>query len=499
MESGIKSRIVEAVTLAIGLLLAVGWFSFLLRIDLADRLRGDAFNYLSIAAGFGGWGDALSFVGERSVGFPLVVFAMMKSYGGVSADGSVLSVLDFMAVVMFTIHVVAVLGSYFLLRNFARNQGDGLEASPRVWLHAGFGAVLLAYPGLVGHTTVLLADSFYADLVLLGFALSIGTRHVRPWLRGIASLAGGGLLGFAVLCRPVYEPAALAALALGLTVSLAGGLGRRGASHWQKVGYAAAFALGFAACVGPAEVHCASLFGNRCLTAPETHDAALLDSLQRGMSSPRVYWSGNVAPDETDTTCGVGCRTLRDETLAMTWAAVCRPSPQAFGYGLPGCFLRRPDLGGLFLFKKTLALFDSYQFQDYAVDRTPRWARLWSRPFGAMSYAGFVGALVLLAASARDSRRTELVAFLGFTVVLGLEHSITHIEGRYGYGVVPGALFALFWLLGTAWRRPQIVWTARLCAVFLSLLFLVQTAAWDRSDVVLQRIEAKLSLGSAAR
>lgn len=482
-----ESRVRRLLPLVVGLTLAVLWFSVLMKIGLVDRLRGDASGYLRIATRINDWGEAFRYVGERSVGFPLTVFALKQLYSGVSADKTVLGIVNFASYVFFVFHVGASLGSYFLLRRFAASLGTRL--------HAAYAMVLLAYPGLVAHTTVLLADTYCADLALLGFAVALGLRDLQPWLRRLGAVFGGILIGFAVLCRPSYEPAVLAALVFGLGVAIASA---RRSRSWQPVQSAVLLTLGVAACIIPAESHCAARFGVRCLLAPQNHDAALLDSLRRGTSSVRVYWTGFVTPEESDPTCGGGCRTLRDETLAATWAVSCQPSRGAFFYGLPGCFLHRPDLGVLFLFKKTLALFDSYHFQDYAVDQTPRWARLWTRPFGALAYSGFALALGLLVACARDVRRAELAPFIAFSVLAGLVHSLTHIEPRYGYGAVPGALFALFWFLGTRSDKPRRDRYLRYGAAGLAILFLLQTSAWDRADEVMQRIEANLSESAPA-
>ena len=478
-----------AIGLTFGFVLGLAWFLLLVEFPMEYRVRGDALGYLRIAFGFPSLADALAYVGERSVGFPLTLYALKESYLLFFPTGTAAGLVNFITAVLFCIHVSSSLLFFFTARKYASSRG--------VDLHWALGAILLAYPGIVAHTTVPLTETFCADLVMAGFAAALWGSGASGWRTWVGGILGGCFLGFAVLCRPSFEPAAalavvlwpLAALTLPLPPLAGWAQTMRSRLVLPNFRAAIAFAVGFAACIVPAEWHCSERFGSRCLIEAQRYQREILSSVRIGTYSPRAYWSRHAGDGDG---CGSGCRALRDETLAATWAVSCQPTADAVGYGLPGCFVRRPDLGALFLGKKMLALFDSYHFQPYTVDMTPRWARLWSRPFGAAAYAGFMLAFVLLVLALRDRSWRELVPLLAFTLAFGLVHSLTHTEGRYGYGAVPGALLSLFWLLGSSGMQPgrrRVVYAA---AILLAVAFLVQTSLWDRADIVLQRIESSL-------
>jgi hypothetical protein len=461
----IGERTCTYAALGIGLAFAVAWFLQLSRFDAWQRLGGDAGDYVRSAAQFSGWRDAFAYVSERAVGFPLIVRLFLLLSPSVETAQGINAFLSIASLGLFTFHVLAVVGFVVATR----------RRYPQVhWL---IGVPLLAYPGLVAHTTVPLTDTLCADLVMIALALLAWSRSLA------ASGAAGAVLAFAALCRPSYHPAVLASL-LGLTLFL-GVAGRSWRACIQPGVVVAAYLL----LLLPAALHCQSRFGTLCLIDPAMYAGSLEPSLVTGLDSPRQYWSGHTTPDEQNGTCGPGCWTLRDATLTATWATHCDIDAQRFGYGLPLCFATRPDLGLLFLAKKTLAVYDSYQYQPYTVDRTPAWARAWSRPFSAFAYAGFVSAIasLLVFTWRRTAELPLLLAFL-LTATLTFSHSITHIEGRYGYGAVPGALLAAAWAWNATAYRRQI----RLVIVALVTIFVLQTAAWDRSDAVLQRIEAAL-------
>jgi hypothetical protein len=73
------------------------------------------------------------------------------------------------------------------------------------------------------------------------------------------------------------------------------------------------------------------------------------------------------------------------------------------------------------------------------------------------------------------------------------QQSLGHIEGRYGYAVVPGALLALFTMVGSLEQRSARVRRGGIALLALAALaFLAQTAHWDGQDKVLRRIERAL-------
>src|SRR5262249_37276815 len=229
------------------------------------------------------------------------------------SDRSLEGLVDYIAFALFAIHVASSLLFFFVFRRYARERG--------VNLHWALGAALLAYPGLAAYTTLPLTDTFCADLVMAAFAAAAWTAG-SGGARWLAAAGGGLLLGFAGLCRPSLDTAALAALVAWPLAILA--LPLSSGAEWARTvrsrlalpqfRVAIAFALGFAACTVPAEWHCSERFGSRCLMQRDADE--LLRSLSIGSYSPRMYWSERA--DETDMGCGPGCRVLVDETLATT-------------------------------------------------------------------------------------------------------------------------------------------------------------------------------------
>jgi hypothetical protein len=454
-----------------GLAAGTTWFLHLSSFDLRNRFRGDAIEYFSIAASFSDLGAALSFAGGRSVGFPLLVYSVMRLFGPVNGPAQLAAFLQVVSWILFVVHVLSSCFFFLVLRR-AYAERDGRQ------LHFALLALLLAAPGMVSHTTVLLTDTFAADLLMIGFALFVlGHDWRSPWAAAWG-LVSGLVLGYACLCRPTYVPGVLAVLCMLCAVVIAKLLLQRGAGAWRRCAAPLLCAFGCAALLLTATYPCKQRFGSLCLADPTIVPRLVVSSLQVGLDSPRAYWSAFATRRDVDARCNA-CRALRDPLLTRTWKAHCQIDAARFGFGVPACLVQRPDLALLFLAKKTIGLFDSYTYQDYAVDLTPSWARLWSRPFGALAFAGLLASLMLFARS------------------LMLAQSFGHIEGRYGYAMVPGALLGLFALLAA--RKDggsRLAHRARIALLGLAALaFLAQTATWDTSDRVLQRIESSRGLG----
>lgn len=499
--------------IAAGVLVAVVWFQPLLALPRSMRLRGDAMEYLTIVRGFSGFGSALTFAGGRSAGFPFVLYALLRGFRALSPQLRPAQFLSFVAYALLAFHLLSVVLFSGVMRRVWRLR-TGRE------LHWGLPLLLLAYPGMVAHTTVVLTDTFAADLCMLAFAaFALATLPGASRLRGAGmGVAAGWTFGVACLCRPTFVPALAFALLLVCAAAVAialrhGGAGfARGASG---VLAASSCALACAGLLGLASVPCTARYGSVCLADPSIVPRLVPPSLRVGVDSVRAYWSGFARPAEQNADCG-GCVAVRDPLLSRTWARHCTIDASRFGFGVPECFVRRPDLAALFVVKKTIGLLDSYQLQDYAVDVTSRLARWWSRPFGALAFAGVLACLLRVLLRLRNRRRAPLPAaapaglesrpqiqpsaaaapplaellIVALTLAQTVLLSLGHIEGRYGYAIVPGAVYALFALIGSL--HGYEAWVRRSCSAALLLagaIFLVQTAAWDSHDVVLARIE----------
>jgi len=135
------------------------------------------------------------------------------------------------------------------------------------------------------------------------------------------------------------------------------------------------------------------------------------------------------------------------------------------------------------------------------VDVTPRWARLLSRPFGALAFAGFTACCAwLVVLLARPAPRSSIAALVCLAAVVQIGwQSLFHVEPRYGLGTIPLALLVLVVRVERARtgvdRRSRLLILVGLLAA--AGAFLWQTHRWDVSDGVLQQIERSQPASSA--
>jgi hypothetical protein len=169
----------------------------------------------------------------------------------------------------------------------------------------------------------------------------------------------------------------------------------------------------------------------------------------------------------------------------------CRARTLVGNDGILACILAEPIAYPLLLLKKSIGLFDAYQLQPYAVDLTPAWARLASRPFGALAFAGYGAVLGWFLFLLRAAPTSPLVIVLSAPVVHIAWQALFHVEPRYGLAAVP---FSLVMIVTTAQCLPRLGRAARAAAVLALIVagagFLAQTRSWDAADPVLRRIES---------
>lgn len=477
----------RAILLAIAVALVAGlsWASFVASFPISQRLRGDAHEYFSLALSFPSLDAAIHYVGHRSVGFPLALYLLRRLLEALDIPVSLSdpsTLLRAFTAGMFVLHCAATL----LFARAARDLGRSLKLD-LPW--APF-LLLLAHPGLVAHTTIFLTETLCADLFMLSLALlAIGARASSLALRVAAPAAAGVLFGAVALIRTSYAiPTGFTLTAAALLASAAVLKGRRPARRilWMVL----ASAVGFGCCVAPAASRCQAVFGESCLQDPSVSRGALYYTLSVGRSSPRQYWSRySISPD--------WLVILRDPELTHTWERDCDIDVDAADFGLSTCFLEHPAEGANFLVKKSIALLDHSYIHPYAVDVTPRWVRLGSRPFGALAFMGLASAFGFLVVALRrraaviaSSAAAALCLFVGLSAALCGVHALFHIEPRYGLGAVPGLYLALALALAALRRaRPALRGVAYVALFWLGVVFLAQTARWDRLDPCLGKIE----------
>src|SRR4029079_19659251 len=93
--------------LARGLVLAGSWFVYVCSVGLPNRIRGDAFAYLSVMADADSVTRVLRYAGERTFGFPLFLYAILIPFELVTPLGHhMLAVfVNTGAVVLLLVHV----------------------------------------------------------------------------------------------------------------------------------------------------------------------------------------------------------------------------------------------------------------------------------------------------------------------------------------------------------------------------------------------------------
>jgi hypothetical protein len=440
---------------------AAGWFLYAASVGLPNRVRGDAVTYLRVAAGAGSITDVLGWAGERTLGFPLFLYAIRRPFELAMplGDETLGAFVNTVAVVLLGIHVAA---SMF----FFRRMQAVLGASLGLALHPVTLSLLVAYPGLVAYTTVPLTDTLAADLLMVGTALLAGSRAA------FAGLALGAL----VLIRP-SALVVTAALLLAATAQAA----------WRARGRVPALAIAllvWSALVGLQAANCTRAYDEPCLTEPAATRKALGESIGWGKTSARHYWSRWSGDAE-------GRVTVPDALLTRLLGATCPAHTLLGGDGLLACLVAQPLAYPAMVIAKSIGLCDTYQLQPYAVDVTPRWARLASRPFGALAFAGLAAAAVWFVVLLRTAPAGLLALVLVVPVAHVAWHALFHVEARYGLPAVPFALVMLVATLQWAWTKPRATVAAVTGALALAgVFFLMQTGRWDRADPVLARIEA---------
>ena len=450
------------------------WFAYGLSIDPANRLRGDAMQYLRIALSFHSLGEAVGYTGTRTFGFPLFLYVMRGIVGlDPTSPASVQTFLAAVAIVLLVVHLAACTAFFVAVRTVVARE-------LRVDLHPIALALLLAHPTLATHASVALTDTLGADLLMLGTALLVAADAGRGTRGRLAVAAAGGFaLGGLVVVRP-------ASLVVVVTVLGAAAVQVLVVAR-QRRAIVAATAAACAIVVGWQAWTCGTARGRICLIDPAAADAALGESIAWGTTSARHYWSSHSSEPDARVV-------VADGFLARHLAAHCTAHALGGADGLLACLASRPWVVPAFVVKKAIGLFDAYQLQPYAVDVTPRWVRLATRPFGALAFAGFVcalGWLVRVALRRPPPFPGDLTVLVMLVPVVHVVwQSLFHVEPRYGFAAVPFAIVALVLTLRVA--RTATPPAARLIVGGVALaatLFGWQTHRWDVDDRVLRRIE----------
>lgn len=424
------------------------------------RVRGDAFEYLSAAKHFSSYGDALSFTGNRTYGFPLFLYFVKR----LTAPTEMYQWVRHVTYIMFPLHICASLLFYaaFLRPRCQATKLHRLTA-PIV------AAVLISYPALVTHTTTTLTDTFTVDLLLLAAAAYYSSLESAGLSASIRTGACGLLLGYAAMVRPSLWPA----LAVFVTTAVAVSMARKRTAR-SALPNAAVLIASTLIPILPAATNCTAAFGALCIRNPSFVRTATQDSLQLGLSSVRVFWSSH--DRSPDTMPG-----LKDPFLVENYGSRCRADSLG---SLVACLVSRPRALPVYIAKKTMALFDVPHVQSYAVDQTPPWFTRLQRLYEVTAFPGLAALLITAVFYLKRKGKGDVVwiglPWFALTLTAVLTHSVFHIEGRYGFPVLPFALSSLIFGFAEArrWgRRARIVWLLSMTGAAVVFMWQIQT--WD--------------------
>jgi hypothetical protein len=473
-----------------GLGVACALFAWGLTLPLTYRVLGDAREYLWIASVFddgsrqkglddlaelphrAGLLGMLAYVGDRTVGFPLLAFGVREILGVFIGRPSLLAWTNAICTFLFALHLLASAAAVSLATKYRLIES-------RV-ARSGLFALLVSFPALVGHTTTPLTDTCGADVVLLAIWMSDRAFSRRERKSALIDAAVAGVLwAFSALIRPGYVLPMWSALLVLAVLALR--IDRRGFV------VALSILISAGAMVAPFAFRCQQRFGELCLQNPKTFEIGR--HARMGMKGARLLWfhPGGWVGGEFPI--------VPDRFMLENFYTQCRPE-RFLGIAddsVTGCMLRRPHLVPAYLAKKWIGLHDHFRFQPYAEEVTPVWLRRLSRSYSACAWIGFVFAwfwLFVLLRERLQARAFLWQASLGsaacvFFVLMLAEHTFLHVEDRYSLSWIALCCASFVRLAETirarfVQRRWREVKAYLVVAAMALIVFALQIAVWDR-------------------
>ena len=452
-------------------------FLFGLSFPLNLRVRGDALGYLKIADSFSGLGSALTYAGDRTVGFPIFEYGVQQILSMFSPTVFLLPWINAIGAAMLATHLLAA----WLFCAWSVGVGHIKSITTRHLLFV----YLASYPALIGHVTTPLTDTFSIDVILLALVLlSYALRALHLHISLILSIVASVFFGFAVLVRPASVIGLSVALVLCWVISWWGTRQSRIALGIAVVGYLVTLA--------PSLMNCTQKYGSICLQAPQTFNAVL--SVQEGLRGARLMWSQH---NEIQGTLPM----VTDEIMFNQYYQQCLID-KVIGWGdasFTGCLLARPLTLPIFIVKKWVGLFDYFRFTPYMENLTPVWLKNLSRAYGALSWIGFSLCFVALWKLRDNKIRSNFkqqgpfelttIWLISYSVVMLVQHTVLHTEERYGFPLIPLCALVVFGCLERSiteyrsggWRNIAPLY---LFCLLSSSLFVAQIIAWDNVPFV---------------
>ena len=468
------------VFILIGLGLASALFYYGMNVPFEYRLRGDAWSYINLAHQFTSFGQALHYVGPRTLGFPL--FEYLFIYW--DSSSTFVSRVDHICLTLFILHQLTSLWVCFMCIKcnvFKRSS---------IYLGVLF-VVLAAYPVTVMHTTTPLSDVLGMDVLFIGFSLfafvndgvlSYPSKR-QAQLSLCLGLLSGCILAYAILVRPAYWPGVVGFLTAYVLVIVANQIILPGAKRLRSLLMWLFTIIALISIIMCVMDRCKARNHTLCLQDPQTFLA--LDSVKIGLSSARTVWHYNSGPE--------GIPFYPDAFLLKHFYHRC-PLTSVIGTlnsdnsNLLSCMYHAPGLSVIYFFKKVTGLFDPFRMTPYTELITPVWYIWLARFFSSIAFVGF---WILLWEGGKSAYqfavyRKPVSAFMAaawsFCVIQVLVHSVLHIEERYALPWIPFCIIAIFLKIKAQKDSFQpigisIIWFILMLMMMLGYFF--QVLLWD--------------------
>jgi hypothetical protein len=420
MRQSLKLFIVLGITTAV----AIKLFLFGLSYPLEFRVRGDAYQYLSIANELDSLSSAWGYAGTRSIGFPFFEFVIKQGLLTFTTANTIVAWVNFICLALLIIHIATA----WLFSQWARRTQLIHSENGSFFLFAFIGT----YPAFIGHTSAPLTDTLAIDLALCAVITLEAAFNKK---RTLSALLFSGLSAFLFGCLILVRPGSL--VGVGAALIAVGAI-----SLWgdrKKLLLIGVAALGCLTTVAPFVSNCTQKYEKICL---QSMIPGFPQDAQAGLAGGRTLW----ARGYTDT--GL-IRTLPDEIMVNNYANRCHLT-SLFGLSdtsLTGCLLSRPHAIPAYIGKKWIGLFDHFRFTPFLEDHTPFWLRWLSRAYDSLSWIGFALFFFSIIKIAKQESRTRLKTLLAHNITPALltiyallmlgQHTIMHDEDRYGFPIIP--------------------------------------------------------------
>ena len=486
MQERLKQKAVHwhLIIVMLALCIATALFLYGIQLSLTIRLKGDAAQYLNIAQNFNSFRDALFYTGNRTLGMPFFDYVMLRLNSG----NSTVVLLNNISWVLFTLHQLSIA---FLCWALYKAQ---LFAKRPIFYSVLF-FLLAAYPAFIMYTTTPLSDVLSVDILLIVFSLFSWSEHSQfkhNMTFTTLGIISGLLLGSAILLRESYLIASAGFLISYAIMLFINHKTSQSPNTRTQVIMLTSSWLTVCCLITAVLLHGKTAFGAYALQTPMPD--AWLTSWNDALVGVRTAWNLPASPLSI-------IRITPDPFMLKFFHSRCEIS-SVFGTtqeSLLGCFMYNPFATLIFMVKKCIGFFDTFQMTPFTEFLTPVWYLWLSRTFASLAFVGFwvalyqgirVGWNLIIH---RQALSSILTATWVFCIILFMTHFIFHIEERYLFLCIPFAIIALLLKIQSLSTTQQkhhlrhtLTWSS-MTAAFI-ILFITQTLELDSRTIALENM-----------